>query len=414
MKVVYRAALRLLNILPSVIRKSITRRMVDFSFSKRDFKDFSVKIANTEDELVQALSLVQSEYEKKKLVSNSQARITKYNLLPTVVVFVAKNKDKVVGTVSLIVDTSLGLPADKISYLSPLRRTGFRVAEISALAVDESWRKKGSVVFFALVGYCTRYAYDNVGVKFLIATINRSMKYLYQDVFLFKKLKRKKDQYDFVNDKKALPLYLDIRNFREMLYRNYNHTKTNRNVYLAIFNPIWEKHIIKEESNFDIAVRNRINANVLAKLISLNTDLVQTLTDDDKLTIENFYGFSCDREKRVLDHKKSVESRRRSKRILTNMSSVINFHHQKEKTTCYEISEHGFCLRTKLDSNVGDKIKVKVLFNNSHDTECIAKVVWKGNNRIGCEIIDESFLWMISYYNTYQEYFGKVPSLEAA
>ncbi len=99
----------ILDLLSYRLRRFFTLRSLNISYSEVEYKDIYFKIAESQKEIFQALELVQNEYQKKGLLSgsNSQIRITKYNLIPSTIIFVAKdsNTDNVVGTASLISDS---------------------------------------------------------------------------------------------------------------------------------------------------------------------------------------------------------------------------------------------------------------------------------------------------------------------
>jgi hypothetical protein len=74
-------------------------------------------------------------------------RISRHGLLASTLVFVAVLEDgRVIGTVSLVVDSSAGLPMDAL-YPGELeaRRRHARLAEVKSLAVERSYRHAGVV-----------------------------------------------------------------------------------------------------------------------------------------------------------------------------------------------------------------------------------------------------------------------------
>lgn len=98
-------------------------------------------IARNRGELEQAFSLVYKEYACKGYISRhykSRLRLSFFNALPSTSTFVAKQGNRVVATVTLIPDSPLGIPMDKIykERLDGLRKKKRRVAEVSQLAID--------------------------------------------------------------------------------------------------------------------------------------------------------------------------------------------------------------------------------------------------------------------------------------
>ncbi len=102
----------------------------------------SYSIAKTRHDLEQAFALVYRQYLKKGYISkshNGNLCLTLFNALPSSVIFIAKEEDRVIGTVTLIFDSPLGLPMDAAykPQIDVLRKRGRAVAEVSQLAISE-------------------------------------------------------------------------------------------------------------------------------------------------------------------------------------------------------------------------------------------------------------------------------------
>lgn len=102
-------------------------------------RDISVKMAATADEWEQALRLTADSYRARGYEpgAGGEFRFTPYHVLPQTVVLVAKERDRVVATLSLVMDNSLlGLPMAAIYGLEvrALRRAGRRLGEVSNFA----------------------------------------------------------------------------------------------------------------------------------------------------------------------------------------------------------------------------------------------------------------------------------------
>ena len=111
-------------------------------------KEIIYRIARTKEELEQAFSLVYKEYASRGYIPKhykSKLRLSLYNALPSTATFVAKQGRKVVATVTLIPDSPIGIPMDKIykKEVDSLRKKGRRVAEVSQLAIDSRLFPKG-------------------------------------------------------------------------------------------------------------------------------------------------------------------------------------------------------------------------------------------------------------------------------
>jgi hypothetical protein len=96
------------------------------------------KIAATRDERASAFGLTYQAYTRVGLCPTNplRMRVTPYQLLPTSDVFFARLDGEMICTLSLIVDSNLGLPMEVIypHEVDDLRREGGTLAEVSCLA----------------------------------------------------------------------------------------------------------------------------------------------------------------------------------------------------------------------------------------------------------------------------------------
>ncbi len=97
-----------------------------------------MSIARSQSELEDAFGLVYRSYIRAGLDSPNPTglRLTKYHLLPTTEVILARNAGVPIATASLIIDGEEGLPAETIygEEINQLRQRGFRLAEVGSLA----------------------------------------------------------------------------------------------------------------------------------------------------------------------------------------------------------------------------------------------------------------------------------------
>jgi len=151
-------------------------------------------VARKRSELEQAFSLVYAEYVAKKYIPQhykSKLRISLYNCLPSTTTFVAKDGGKVVATVTLIPDSLLGIPMDKIykKELDAFRKRGLKIAEVSQLSIDSRlFPKKWFSMFnfeklifiFKLFKLVLDWALYNDKLDELCIAVNPRHQYLYK------------------------------------------------------------------------------------------------------------------------------------------------------------------------------------------------------------------------------------------
>ncbi|MCD6404213.1 MAG: hypothetical protein J7M19_00120 [Planctomycetes bacterium] len=95
-------------------------------------------LAQTTDEILQAYKLVYRNYRRAEYIGThpSSMRYNVFNALPQTATVVAKLKDMVVTTASIVFDSPLGLPLETIyqDEVDALRREGATVCEVTMLA----------------------------------------------------------------------------------------------------------------------------------------------------------------------------------------------------------------------------------------------------------------------------------------
>lgn len=112
-----------------------------------------------------------------------------YLSLPSTAVFVARSGGTVVATISLIADSTRGLPCDALwpSALRRLRRGERRLAEVSALAVSEAWRGSGLRMLRALVQTLGVYARDLARIDTLCVAVHPRHAGFYEALLRFRR-----------------------------------------------------------------------------------------------------------------------------------------------------------------------------------------------------------------------------------
>ena len=111
------------------------------------------RVVQTLQELKTALGLVYREYLKRNYTQPNPAclKLSIYHALPTTTTFLALHRSgRVLGTISLIVDSPLGLPMDEVYKLEldRLRKQGLVLAETGLLALDTELFGKGIFTMF--------------------------------------------------------------------------------------------------------------------------------------------------------------------------------------------------------------------------------------------------------------------------
>jgi len=160
-------------------------------------------IARELDTIEEAFGLVYQAYTEVGLQAESEAhiRFTKYHLLPTTKVFVAiyrpeltkpeierghiNDNKKVVGTLTLVIDSRLGLPVEQVcaAEIQQMRDQGAHMAEVIALAIDPQFRRHNVMMYL----YKIMFEYARLkGLTDICCAVTKRHIEFYRDILLFR------------------------------------------------------------------------------------------------------------------------------------------------------------------------------------------------------------------------------------
>ena len=110
-------------------------------------------MVETTEELVAASRLVYSEYLKRNYLrpNTSRLKLSLHQALPQSTTFIARHRrDGIIGTITLVEDSPLGLPMDEVykTELDGLRTRGLRLAEATMLALHSELFGHGVFTMF--------------------------------------------------------------------------------------------------------------------------------------------------------------------------------------------------------------------------------------------------------------------------
>jgi hypothetical protein len=170
-------------------------------------------LARTPAERDAAFRLVHDQYVARGYIRPDPTgrRAGFHHTLDTTRVFVCRLDGAVVATVSLIPDSPHGLPCDDLSMedLAALRAGGRRIAEVSALAIDDRWRDVGLLIVRGLVQMIALYADRVAAPDTLVITVNPRHARFYESCLRFRRCGDVK-AYPAVNNAPAVALRLDL------------------------------------------------------------------------------------------------------------------------------------------------------------------------------------------------------------
>ena len=165
-------ARKLFSLLPQKSRHNVYRSFVDCDSSPN--KRLVLKIAETKEELEACFKLLHDAYVSSGFMTPdpSGMRVTIYHALPTTTTLCAKFDDQVVGTLSLIRESAIGFPLQRIFDLTGVREKEGNIAEVSALAVHPRYRRTGGTILFPLMKFMYEYCTTFFDTRHLVIAVN--------------------------------------------------------------------------------------------------------------------------------------------------------------------------------------------------------------------------------------------------
>lgn len=149
----------------------------------------------------------------------NQMRTNKFLYADVRRVVIILDNDRVVGTMSIIVDSDAGLPSDspQPTLMRELRSSGAAIAEVSAFAIDQS--KTSRKLFFFLMSYVLQYSFYYAGIDRLVASCGSEHAKFYESALCFSRLSAP-TYYAYTRDIGAL-ISLDLREAHHLLAQKY-------------------------------------------------------------------------------------------------------------------------------------------------------------------------------------------------
>lgn len=231
--------LKILKFVPETVRLQFYRSQAEVPEFAMD-SDFTIEIARSRDDLESAYELLHECYVATKLMSphSSGLRCNIFSFLPHTTVIVAKYKNQVIGTVSLIRDSSWGLPSDKDykTENNELRKANNQIVEVSALAVSKSYRKVGNSVSLLLMKYLYNYTRQYFSSNCLVCTVHPRAEDFYKAFWHFKR-NGKQVSYQFVQGALAVHLSMQMSDqIQEKIVASYPSKEIHKNFALFVLN----------------------------------------------------------------------------------------------------------------------------------------------------------------------------------
>jgi hypothetical protein len=205
---------------------------------------FTTELARDFYDVEDALRLVYNAYRKTGLIAENayEVRATKYHLLPTSNIFLARDNQEVLGTLTLVRDGVHGLPMEDVfpNEIAERRERNIRMAEVSCLADAGHGKSHMLAVVVQLMSHMAQFALGN-GVRELVIAVHPHHMGFYERFAGFEVIGTQR-AYGAVCDNPAVALAVDLTTI---------HIKNPR-VHQRFFgNPFAAEHLAAERLDTD-------------------------------------------------------------------------------------------------------------------------------------------------------------------
>jgi hypothetical protein len=353
------------------------------------------ELAKTQEELEDAFKLLHDAYVEQGFITPqpSGMRLILQHALPTTAILVAKVGGKVVGTVSVMRNTSLGLPMEKAFDISHLTKKGCRVAEISCLAIHKDFRRKmGGDIFFPLTLFSAAFAKNYFGTDYLVFNLYPQHADFYNAIFGSTYLNGIPNISKEYLGAPASGIQLDLQDVIRFGKKYYSGLGIERDLYAYTFETKHSHFLFPPVEN------GMINYPVFTPALfryffDKKTNLLQNISEIEEQVLARYYPFDSYAKVIPISRKKDLRNpayerwdTRLTGECLDLMSNI--------KILLLDMSYNGF--RAHLSSGIS--LKENRSFEFSLPDKTIVKVkataMWNsGDNVYGFQVVEASKEW---------------------
>lgn len=367
----------LLKILPKELVYRAQRRLIKLPLNPQ--QNLSYKVAESEDELRQAFYLIYKNYEREGFTqkNSAQVRLTKYHLLPSTQVLIAKRGDRVVGTLSVMAQSFMGLPsAELLNDPSPIELEG-QMAEISCLAIAKDQAGQGGAILWSLIHYLYYLSRHHMNLDFWFISFHPRFKPLYEGLLGFTILDNGGVvDYGMANNSPALLALLDLNLAPTLWKRMYSGSKEGSQLGKFLSQGRRKDFSLPTQGNST----HRLGAEFLREFFMEKSQVIQTLKEQEKFTLRKVFGSSWPEWPQV-----ELLSRyqRKAPRIEVQFWGEVYTPEGTQWVRVNSLSSEGLGFMSHGNWDIGSHLTIRLHTNEGQTLYCQAQVSWKSDNMYG-------------------------------
>lgn len=376
----YKRALKreLLNLLPKPIKHRLMRQLLDIK-ADLPFK-MEFKIAETQSELQQAFEILHDNYVQCSFMEPhpSGMRLNKYSLLPSTTTLIMIVEGSVVGTVSIITRTSIGLPLESRFNIEEYIQPDEIVAEVSALAIHKDFSRGKAQLFLPICNYFYHFIREYMSIHKVFIAVNPSMADFYEGFLFFDKLTEKtEEKYEFANGAPAVGLCGDFNKIYIKMKQVYNHKSSKKNLFgYFIHNEIKEFSFPKRDfykSTDPILTPEMINYFFVQK-----SDVLSSLNKNELMYLTQWFPKDLIQKIDLLHNASLNNLKYREQRYFSSIECKI----LGKKFKVFNLSQTGIKIGGSVNLSLKDEIPIQISIAPGKILFLSGIVTWVDSNRM--------------------------------
>lgn len=373
--------------LPLFLRGPIIRRLffIDYEIPK----NLVFKRADTTDEIEQAFKVAYEAYYERGLEQDTEnrMRVTKHHALPTTCILIAKLDEEVVATMTIIVDSALGLPIEKLWNIDEVRSSSTRIAEISTLAIKRGFRAQRGKLLLPLCGFMYRYCTRYLGVEKIVATFHPEVQDFYRCVLLFNDIGGGEVKtYEFVKGAAAVGGWLSLSELVVNYPKVYGHKNHKRNLFHYFTTKKIDNYIFEEQKHLYCS-RFTFTPALLDYFFRNRSETLNYLTSEEKFVIANAYFYPEYLSVILKDGLGSTSIDRKQIRIAVNyeVNWSVEGIESSQSGRVLEISQKGLRISKPLGLEIkaGTQSTLHITLPSGNKIPIVGEVKWVQRGQVG-------------------------------
>jgi hypothetical protein len=408
---------KLLRLVPKHLRYKMIRNNFEFSTELPDTLIF--KVADTTDEIQQAYQIIHDGYVERDLMDENleKIRVTKFSCLPTTTLMICKHHDEVIATITLIADSSFGLPTEDYRNLDEFRNQGLKLFEVSGLAIKKNNQAKRGKLLLAMFKYMFEYARNHVKADALILSTVAEVKDFYRALFFSHPLDNDKVlKFSNVKGRETVSQILYVNKTTEMMQKTFDHLPLNKNLYHFLIRHTFSQFLFPERK-YHFTVGQILSIQQMKHFFVEKSSVMQGLTQKEKFQLSEYYHF--DQFKKIIfDDPSALQFGRNRNSLRTpvacratlNKAGTLN----SFKSEVNDVSLDGLRITsTEETPELHETFNLNIEISKSHSAKVMASVVWVKGKSAGLKIIESSHQWQEMIQDAHSLY-QKDQALEVA